>query len=174
VLAARPAGAARPPGGVIQDGRRQCRAVPTRVSSPSFIGRAEPLARLEAAVAQAATDGATAVVVGGEAGVGKTRLVRELAARSPDVRVLSGTCIDLGEGSPPFGPIVEVLRTLVREDGVTAIRAAAGPAADELGRLVPELAASEVAGGCRGAESRPSVVLRYRRIAAERSTTDAR
>jgi predicted ATPase len=90
----------------------------TRVSSPAFIGRVEPLERLEAAIARAATGESSAVVVGGEAGVGKTRLVREVAARAADgARVLSGTCIDLGEGGPPFAPMVEVLRTLVREDG---------------------------------------------------------
>ena len=59
------------------------------------------------------------------------------------MRVLSGTCIDLGEGGPPFGPMVEILRTLVREDGATAVRVYAGPAAGELGRLVSELASPE-------------------------------
>ena len=114
--------------------------VVTRVSSPAFIGRAEPLARVEAAVERAGKGSSTAVIVGGEAGVGKTRLLRELSARLSGVRVLSGACIDLGEGAPPFGPMVEVLRTLVREDGATTVRSAAGPAASELGRLVPELA----------------------------------
>jgi DNA-binding CsgD family transcriptional regulator len=117
--------------------------VATRVSSPAFIGRVEPLQRLQAALARAAAGEATAVVIGGEAGVGKTRLVAELAARAGGRRVLSGTCIDLGEGGPPFGPMVEVLRTLVREDGAAAIRAHAGPAAAELGRLVSELAPAE-------------------------------
>jgi hypothetical protein len=113
----------------------------TRVSSPAFIGRVEPLDRIEAAVARAAAGESSAVVVGGEAGVGKTRLLREVAARAAvGTRVLSGNCIDLGEGGPPFGPMVEVLRTLVREDGATAIRSYAGPAAGELGRLVSELA----------------------------------
>ncbi len=115
--------------------------VATRVSSPSFIGRAEPLQRLEGAIVRAGAGAATAVVVGGEAGVGKTRLLQELTARAGSTRVLSGTCVDLGESGPPFGPIIEVLRTLVREDGAAAILAYAGPAASELGRLVAELAA---------------------------------
>ena len=123
--------------------------VATRVSSPSFIGRVEPLARLNAVVARAAAGEASAVVVGGEAGVGKTRLVRQIAdavaaaGEGEGVRVLSGTCIDLGEGAPPFGPMVEILRTLVREDGATAVRTYAGPAAGELGRLVSDLASPE-------------------------------
>ena len=128
-------------------------SVATRVSSPSFVGRVEPLARLHAAVARAAAGESSAVVVGGEAGVGKTRLVRQVADEvaqpvadeGAGVRVLSGTCIDLGEGGPPFGPMVEILRTLVREDGATAVRVYAGPAAGELGRLVSELATPEPA-----------------------------
>ena len=135
-------------------------SVATRVSSPSFVGRVEPLARLHAAVARAAAGESSAVVVGGEAGVGKTRLVRQIAdevaepvaGEGAGVRVLSGTCIDLGEGGPPFGPMVEILRTLVREDGATAVRVYAGPAAGELGRLVSELAArtgrSRAGGAC--------------------------
>jgi DNA-binding CsgD family transcriptional regulator/tetratricopeptide (TPR) repeat protein len=114
--------------------------VATRVSSPAFIGRAEPLERIDAALARAASSTARTVVVGGEAGVGKTRFVREVAARARGFRVLTGSCMDLGASAPPFGPIVEILRTLVREDGAAAIRSVAGPAASELGRLVPELA----------------------------------
>jgi ATP/maltotriose-dependent transcriptional regulator MalT len=119
--------------------------VATRVSSPAFIGRAEPIARLESLVARAGTGEASAAIVGGEAGVGKTRLVQELAARVEGVRVLTGACIDLGEGGPPFGPMVEVLRALVREEGAVAVRSYAGPAAGELGRLAPELASPEQA-----------------------------
>ncbi len=97
--------------------------------------------RLEAATARAASGMSTVVVVGGEAGVGKTRLLREFATRTPGWRVLTGTCIDLGDAGPPFGPMVEMLRTLVRDDGAGAIRSHAGPAAAELARLVPELEA---------------------------------
>jgi len=114
-------------------------SVASRVSSPAFIGRAAPLERLRAAAARAAAGESTAVVVGGEAGVGKTRLLREFATQVDGWRVLTGTCIDLGEAGPPFGPMVEMLRALVRVDGAGAIRAHAGPAAAELGRLVPEL-----------------------------------
>ena len=113
--------------------------VAARVSSPAFIGRLGPLEQIDAALARAAAGESNAVVVGGEAGVGKTRLIREVAARAATFRVLSGSCIDLGESGPPFGPMVEILRTLVREDGVAAVRAYAGPAAAELGRLVSEL-----------------------------------
>jgi len=130
--------------------------VAARVSSPAFIGRAGPLQRLEAAAGRTASGEVTAVVVGGEAGVGKTRLLREFATRVPGWRVLTGTCIDLGDAGPPFGPMVEMLRALVREDGAGAIRAHAGPAAAELARLVPELEAPgiEAQGDAAGGASR--------------------
>ena len=130
--------------------------VAPRVSSPAFIGRTGPLQRLEAAAARTASGDVTAVVVGGEAGVGKTRLLREFATRVPGWRVLTGTCIDLGDAGPPFGPMVEMLRALVREDGAGAIRAHAGPAAAELARLVPELEAPgiDTQGDASGGASR--------------------
>jgi DNA-binding CsgD family transcriptional regulator len=54
--------------------------------------------------------------VAGESGVGKTRLVDELqrGAAEDGVRVLSGECVDLGEGELPFAPLVGALRPLAR------------------------------------------------------------
>jgi hypothetical protein len=51
--------------------------MPRRVSSPVFVGRATELADLRAAFERAAGGEASAVLVGGEAGVGKTRLIGE-------------------------------------------------------------------------------------------------
>ena len=53
-----------------------------RLSSPMVVGRDDELDRLRAVVARGSTGETEAVVVGGEAGVGKTRLVEELA-RAP-------------------------------------------------------------------------------------------
>jgi hypothetical protein len=68
--------------------------VPARVSSPAFVGRAGELERLEAALARAERGAAAAVFVGGESGVGKTRLLRELErlAAARGARVLRGDC----------------------------------------------------------------------------------
>ena len=52
-----------------------------RVTSPTLVGRLEELGVLEAARGRAANGEPAVVLVGGEAGVGKTRLVAELAAR---------------------------------------------------------------------------------------------
>ena len=112
-----------------------------RVHSPTFVGRVEELQALEAALKRAADADPTVVLVGGEAGVGKTRLVAELIARSiPDgTRVLVGGCVPVGDGALPYAPIVEALRTLVGDLGVGAVRELVGPAWRELARLLPAL-----------------------------------
>ena len=81
------------------------------------------------------------MLVGGEAGVGKSRLAGEFGVRAAGaVRVLSGYCLDLGAEGLPFAPFTGVLRELVRElgaDGVAALLP--GGSARELARLLPEL-----------------------------------
>jgi predicted ATPase len=90
-----------------------------RGSSPTFVGRVEELQTLEAA-GKRATDGEPAVVlVGGEAGVGKTRLITELTGRltAHGTRILPGGCVPIGEGALAYAPVVEALRTLVADLG---------------------------------------------------------
>src|SRR3954469_1958455 len=90
--------------------------VPTRVTSSRFIGRSRELAELRAALADASAGRPSLAFVAGESGVGKTRLVGELerAAAADGVRVLSGECVDLGEGELPFAPLAAALRPLAR------------------------------------------------------------
>ena len=85
-----------------------------RVASPTLVGRVEELQLLEAARRRAADGDPAVVLVGGEAGVGKTRLVAELTARcaADGMRVLYGGCVPVGEGALPYAPIVEALRAL--------------------------------------------------------------
>src|SRR4051812_50024215 len=77
-----------------------------------MVGRAEELARLMAHVDRAVGGHPSAVLVAGDAGVGKTRLLDELSRRAAErgVRVLTGHCGDLGEGGPPYPPFVDLLR----------------------------------------------------------------
>jgi DNA-binding CsgD family transcriptional regulator len=112
-----------------------------RVSSPTFVGRAEELRRLEAALERAGEGEPAIVLLGGEAGVGKTRLVGELAVRAEKAgaRVLVGGCIELGDGAVPYAPIVEALRHLARTLDPASLRSLAGPAHDALAGLLPEL-----------------------------------
>jgi DNA-binding CsgD family transcriptional regulator/tetratricopeptide (TPR) repeat protein len=114
-----------------------------QVMAGRFIGRTQELARLRDLLARAADgDGEPMVVLlGGEAGVGKTRLVEQLAAaaRGQGVRVLCGGCVPLGEEGVPFAPVTEALRGLVGDLDPAELEAVAGPARADLGRLLPDL-----------------------------------
>ena len=112
-----------------------------RVASPTFVGRVEELQTLEAARVRAADGGPAVVLVGGEAGVGKTRLVAELSSRclADGIRVLSGGCVPVGEGALPYAPIVEILRALLAVLGANAVRGLVGPSWPEVARLLPAL-----------------------------------
>jgi predicted ATPase/DNA-binding CsgD family transcriptional regulator len=80
---------------------------------------------------------ASTILVGGEAGIGKTRLVEEFAhqARSTGALVGSGRCVPVGPGGLFYGPVVGILRDLVRQAPdapVAAVldRLTAGPEVD--------------------------------------------
>lgn len=79
--------------------------------------------------------------IGGEAGVGKTRLVDEFErlARSREARVLAGGCVDMGGSELPYAPLLGALRTLVRETEPEVLEKLVGAGGGELGRLLPEL-----------------------------------
>src|SRR5215217_3347206 len=112
-----------------------------RVASPTFVGRVEELQLLEAASRRAAYADPAVVLVGGEAGVGKTRLVAELSSRCArdGTRVLVGGCVPVGDGALPYAPIVEALRALLADLGASAVRDLVGPSWPELARLLPAL-----------------------------------
>jgi DNA-binding CsgD family transcriptional regulator/tetratricopeptide (TPR) repeat protein len=112
-----------------------------RVASPTFVGRLEELELLEAARVRAADGEPAVVLVGGEAGIGKTRLVTELVARcsTGGIRILSGGCVPVGDGALPYAPIVEILRSLLSELGTGMVRELVGPSWPELARLLPSL-----------------------------------
>src|SRR5690349_14575853 len=112
-----------------------------QLSSPALVGRSVQLAALEGALAEAAGGRPSAIMVGGEAGVGKSRLVREFAERSrgTGARVLIGGCLELGAESLPFAPFTAVLRELVRDLGAAGVAALLpGGSGRELARLLPE------------------------------------
>jgi DNA-binding CsgD family transcriptional regulator/tetratricopeptide (TPR) repeat protein len=112
------------------------------LTSPTFVGRTEELARLASAGDRAAAGTPTSVLIGGEAGVGKTRLVGELVAgaRAAGSTVLAGGCVELGGEGVPFAPLIEALRGFVRDlDEPALARLVPGQARTELARLLPEL-----------------------------------
>ncbi|TWE22144.1 regulatory LuxR family protein [Prauserella muralis] len=112
-----------------------------------MVGRVDELRRLRQAVAQARRGEAGAVLLAGDAGVGKTRLLSELAeqASAQGALVLTGRCLDMKEGGLPYLPFAEALAPLATlgDEAVTeALRAR--PA---LGRLLPQAAVVPRSGG---------------------------
>ncbi|MCU1616822.1 MAG: transcriptional regulator, LuxR family [Frankiales bacterium] len=97
------------------------------------MGRAEELARLLEHVDRGVAGHPSAVLLAGDAGVGKTRLLAELAVRAADrgVRVLTGHCVDLGDVGLPYLPFVDLLRP-VAADPRLASAAAGLPALTDL------------------------------------------
>jgi tetratricopeptide (TPR) repeat protein len=77
-----------------------------------LVARDRELDRLRAALALAGEGTAGAVLLAGDAGVGKTRLVDELAAGAEDTLVLMGRCLDAGETGLPYLPVAEALSSL--------------------------------------------------------------
>ncbi|HEY3955830.1 MAG TPA: AAA family ATPase [Streptosporangiaceae bacterium] len=118
-----------------------------------LVGRTHELAELDAALGQVRAGHPSAVLIGGEAGVGKSRLAGEFGARAHAagaVRVLSGYCLGLSAEGLPFAPFTGVLRELVRELGADGLAALLpGRGTRDLARLLPEL-------GEPGAEGDPA------------------
>jgi predicted ATPase len=117
------------------------RGMAGRVSSPRLVGRAEELAQLAAALHRAAAGDPAAVLVAGEAGVGKTRLVTEFTSRATDAgaSVLSGGCVGLVEGELAYAPLVEALRGLLQRLDPTVVTGLLEGGRSDLARLLPEL-----------------------------------
>ncbi|MET0577384.1 MAG: AAA family ATPase, partial [Ilumatobacteraceae bacterium] len=138
-----------------------------RAPATPLIGRGRELEQLLDAAG--VTDCATRelVLVGGDAGIGKTRLLRELGARARSAghRVLVGHCLDLGDGAPPYQPFSEAFGSLDEDerDELASRFPALGPL---LPSLVPgngveraELFASVVAGLETLAAARPLLLV---------------
>ena len=125
-------------------GRARCRARRAEAAPDELplIGREEDLAALAAAHEAAAEHGRLAVVEG-EAGIGKTRLLAELAehAREQGAVVLSARCHD-DEAGLPYGPILELLRASLERPGWQA--AVPPQRLADASLLLPELGADAV------------------------------
>lgn len=114
-----------------------------RALAPTMIGRESQLQELEAYYHLARGGSGSVVFVAGEAGVGKTRLVREFAERVgalAGTKVLEGRCYD-EEPSVPYGPFVDAIRSAMRDQGAGAVVEAAGPVTADLAKILPEVEA---------------------------------
>jgi DNA-binding CsgD family transcriptional regulator len=139
-----------------------------------FIGRVEELAVLDAALERALAGRGGAVIVGGEAGIGKTSLVDRFLerARERGVQSLSGACLEYGSGDVPYGPFVEALRSLVRTVEPERLPALLGAGRTELSRLLPELANRATAADEPPDRSAPSRLFELILGLFERLSTD--
>ena len=87
--------------------------MPDPPSTSDFVGRNDELAAFERAVA-AARQGAPAVLlVGGEAGIGKSTLVTE-GARRAGAELIVGRCVPMGGEVIPLAPLADLLRNVRR------------------------------------------------------------
>ncbi|MDX6203152.1 MAG: hypothetical protein QOJ83_2652 [Frankiales bacterium] len=113
----------------------------TSLVSPVFVGRRDERSQL-IDLLRRTVDGTPGVaLIGGEAGVGKSRLVAELVAEAAalDMRVLFGNCVQLGAEGLPFAPLVDALRVLSRSMDREEFDRVLGPARGTLLRLLPNL-----------------------------------
>jgi DNA-binding CsgD family transcriptional regulator len=105
-----------------------------------FVGRPRELALLRSLLPRAGGEGRRVALLGGEAGSGKSRLVREFAheAAAEGVLVLYGACDAVVR--IPYQPIAEALGHLVRVSDPEQLRHDLGAGGGELTRLIPDLA----------------------------------
>jgi class 3 adenylate cyclase/tetratricopeptide (TPR) repeat protein len=119
----------------------------TRTPSPlapldrtPLAGREEEMADLRRLLDQALAGRGALVLIGGEPGLGKTRLAEEILeeASGRGFLALTGRCYEM-EGAPPYMPLVEILHTAAKVVPPEVFREALGDAAGEVARLLPEL-----------------------------------
>lgn len=127
------------PGGQAQEQALPLPAALACAPSGPFVGRSDALRELEDALDRARTSGRRVALVGGEPGIGKTRLLTEFARQAHDAgaSVLFASC----QRAPavPYEPFVETVGHYARTLPVERLRHELPAAAGELRALVPEL-----------------------------------
>ena len=115
----------------------------------AFVGRGAERAELGAALDSALGGQGRLVLVAGEAGIGKTRIVEELCAeaRSREARVAWGRCRE--GAAPAYWPWRQALRAYAAGRPPEEVAAELGREVAELGQLLPELT------GLEGRRGRP-------------------
>jgi predicted ATPase/DNA-binding CsgD family transcriptional regulator len=110
------------------------------VVSPALVGREIQLAALSGALEAARSTAGTTVLVSGEAGIGKSRLVAELRAQAERLGclVLQGVCFE-SDRALPYAPILDLLRTMTALQPAEAFAEWLRPFAAQLVKAVPEM-----------------------------------
>jgi tetratricopeptide (TPR) repeat protein len=134
-----------------------------------LVGRADDLEALAGAVGiSAGSPASTAVLLSGDAGVGKTRLLGELVAGAQRAgwRILRGNCLDLGESALPYLPFTEMFGRLASDDPALAEQLVAeGPGLERLMPLRRRLGAAGDTDRLERAELFATVEETLRRLA---------
>ena len=115
--------------------------MPRRISSPDLVGRSRELRELTSCLEEARNGQPQLVLLQGEAGIGKSRLLHALLdrCRAAGDRVLIGHAVDVGRTALPFVPIAEVIRQLTGQVEEPALSQLLGRGRRELAWLVPAL-----------------------------------
>jgi len=105
-----------------------------------FVGRRKVLAELRGLLDRASGGRGALVLIGGEPGVGKTRLTQELATQAQQlgIGVFTGSCYER-EGDLPYMPWLEIFVAAARPLTPSALRRTLGEHASALAQMVPEL-----------------------------------
>jgi len=112
---------------------------------PHLVGRTDQRARLHGVLDEVIADGSRFVLLGGDAGAGKTTVIDAFTAdlfstlADRKAQLIRGQCVPLGGDGLPYAPIVGTLRDLVAQHGRETVLEWAGAAAPALGVLMPDL-----------------------------------
>jgi len=120
--------------------REETVTAPALAEKTPFVGREGERAELRRLLDQVADGRGALVMIGGEPGVGKTRMAEELMfeARQREMLALVGRCYEM-EGAPPYVPFAEIIEAATRVLPLEALREALGDSAPEVAKLMPEL-----------------------------------
>ncbi|MGV9654079.1 helix-turn-helix transcriptional regulator [Streptomyces sp. NPDC003554] len=140
--------------------------------SSAFVGRSAELEALAGGLRHAFGGEPQGVLVGGEAGVGKTRLLQEFLAAAEEAGAITalGNCLEVGAEGLPYAPLVTALRQLHRVLGVELERAAEGYE-EQLSGLLPDLGGAGPTPGDEYARTRlfEYTARLFERLAADRT-----
>jgi len=116
------------------------RFMPLIAERTPFVGRKSDRAELHRFLGQAALGRGSLVMIGGEPGVGKTRLTEELVTEAlpKGFLCLVGHCYEM-QGGQPYMPFVEIVESAARIVEPAAFLQTLGESAPEVAKLVPEL-----------------------------------
>jgi eukaryotic-like serine/threonine-protein kinase len=111
-----------------------------RLAMGVFVGRASETEHLRNSLNHAVTQDGRLIMLAGEPGSGKTRMVEQLAtyARLRGIQVLTGKCYE-GEGAPAFWPWVQVIRAYVQDHSAEDLRAMMGPGVIDIAQIAPAI-----------------------------------